>query len=239
MTETVTAIERVLTRGSSFPSIVVGSSGRRWVMKLSGTGPGRRALATEYVALALSRRLGLNVPDAVPLRLPGDLPWQTGTDEFYEAVQRSAGWNLGVGFVADARDVVAADLATLPEPFLQRLAAVDALMQNMDRAAANPNIIADAAGTPWAIDFGASLLINRLERGALQPRQDLPANHFLAQSPAMAGPALVREMAAALDATFLNVVVDALPDAWLQEPPFAREVLLSRLQKYAESVRTS
>ena len=30
-----------------------------------------------------------------------------------------------------------------------------------------------------------------------------------------------------------------LPDAWLQEPPFARDVLLSRLQKYADSVRAS
>jgi len=77
-------------------------------MKLSGAGPGRRALATEYIALRIARRLGLNVPDALLLQLPHELPWQTGTDEFYEAVQRSAGANLGIALIADATDLDAA-----------------------------------------------------------------------------------------------------------------------------------
>ena len=58
-----------------------------------------------YLALKLARHLGLTVPDAQVLDLPRDFPWQTGTDEFYEAVQRSAGANLGVAFIADARDL--------------------------------------------------------------------------------------------------------------------------------------
>lgn len=190
--ETVTAIHRVLTLGSSFPSIVEGSSGRRWVMKLSGAGPGGRALATECIALALARRIGLSVPEAEPMWLPSGLPWQAGTDEFYEAVQRSAGWNLGVALVPDASDLAAADLHTLPGPFLERLAAIDALLQNVDRTAANLNIIRDAAGTPWAVDFGACLLIDRLARGVLEPRLELPANHVLARRDGYSGPALAR-----------------------------------------------
>ena len=91
-----------LASGSSFPSVVETTAGRRYVLKLSGAGPGRRALATEFVALKLARLWACNVPDARCCDLPRDLPWQTGTDEFYEAVQRSAGANLGVAFIADA-----------------------------------------------------------------------------------------------------------------------------------------
>ena len=138
-------------------------------MKLSGAGPGKRALATEYMALKIARHLGLRVPDAQVLDLPRDFPWQAGTDEFYEAVQRSAGANLGVAFIADAHDLKARDLAGLPEPFVDRLAAIDALLQNVDRTAANPNIMRDAAGVHWAIDFGACLLFDRLARGANAP----------------------------------------------------------------------
>jgi hypothetical protein len=239
VTETVSAIHRVLTLGSSFPSIVEGSSGRRWVMKLSGAGPGSGALVTEFIGLALARGSGLMVPGAQPVWLPGELPWQTGTDEFYEAVQRSVGWNLGVALIPDARDLAAADLAALPEPFLRRLAAVDALLQNVDRAAANPNIIRDAAGMPWAIDFGACLLIDRLARGAVHVRLDLPANHMLAGSGTYPGPALAREAAAALDPAVLVRAVDELPETWLQELGLPRGTLLSRLQNYVESVGTN
>lgn len=239
MPETVAAIHRILTHGSSFPSVVETTAGRRYVMKLSGAGPGRRALATEFIALKFARHLDLKVPDAEVLDLPRHLPWQVGTDEFYETAQRSAGVNLGVAFIPEAHDLKAADLAALPGEFLGRLAAVDALLQNVDRTMANPNVMRDAAGVHWAIDFGACLLLDRLARGALEPRLDLPANHFLAGNEALSGPALVRGIAAALDATALAAAVEAVPDAWLQESAFSRGVLLSRLQKYVESIRAS
>ena len=178
MTETVSAIRRVLAHGSSFPSVVETTSRQLRVMKLSGAGPGRRALATEYLALQLARGLDLNVPDALLLLLPPDLPWQVGTDEFHEAVQRSVGLNLGVALIPEATDLKAADLHSLPEDFLGRLGAIDALLQNVDRTEANPNIVRDGAGVPWAIDFGACLLIDRLARGVLQPKLELPPNHF-------------------------------------------------------------
>jgi hypothetical protein len=179
MPETVAAIHRVLTRGSSFPSVVETTEGRRYVMKLAGAGPGRRALATELIALKLARHLQLNVPDAQVLDLPRDLPWQAGTGEFYGRCS-AAGLNLGIAFIADARDVAAGELASLPEEFLGKLAAVDALLQNVDRTRANPNIMRDDRGVHWAIDFGACLLIDRLARGATEPRRVSPANHFLA-----------------------------------------------------------
>jgi hypothetical protein len=233
MVEAVAVIHRVLASGSSFPSVVETSTGHLYVLKLSGAGPGRRALATEYLALKIARHLGLTVPDALVIDLPRDFPWQTGTDEFYEAVQRSAGANLGVAFIADARDLKARDLAELPAPFIQRLAAVDALLQNVDRTAGNPNIMRDAAGVHWAIDFGACLLIERLARGALEPRRDLPPNHFLvARDVADA----VRNAAGQIDAAFLEPVIAALPGNWVADFGLSRVALLQRLAVYLADV---
>ena len=237
MAETVAVIHRVLASGSSFPSVVETSAGRLYVLKLSGAGPGKRALATEFIALRLAKHWGLAVPDARVIDLPRDFPWQTGTDEFYEAVQRSAGANLGVALIADAQDLKARDLAELPAPFIQRLAAVDAVLQNVDRTSANPNIMRDAAGAHWAIDFGACLLIERLARGALEPRRHLPPNHFLAGESRIAY--AVREAAAAIDKTDLQAIIADLPDAWLADLGLARAVLHHRLTAYLDALRAA
>jgi hypothetical protein len=235
-TETVTRILRVLTLGSSFPSLVETASGGQWVMKLAGAGPGRRALATEYIALKLARHLGLDVPDARLFDLPPDFPWDVGTDEFYEAVQRSAGVNLGIAFIPEAVDLMAAELASLPPGFLDRLATFDALLQNVDRTMANPNIIRDAQAHAWAIDFGACLLIDRLARGKSEPRLALPANHFLAAGAGADVPASASRMAAAIERKVIAHIVRALPEAWLTDLMLTHDALLSRLANYVETV---
>ena len=51
MAETVAVIHRVLSTGTSFPSLVESATGRRYVLKLSGAGPGKRALGLERSAL--------------------------------------------------------------------------------------------------------------------------------------------------------------------------------------------
>ena len=116
------------------------------------------------------------------LFLPEKFPWQIGTDEFDDLVQRSAGWNLGVRFIPDARDLVEADLAALPAPFLARLAQADRLLQNVDRTRRNPNLLGDAAGAVWAIDHGACLFLDRIVAGRTPYAFGLPTNHFLAGS---------------------------------------------------------
>lgn len=234
MAPTVTAIDRVLSSGSSFPSLVQTTTGFRYVLKLSNAGPGTRALATEFVALKLARAIGLRAPDAQVLQVPRELPWQVGTDEFYEAVQRSVGANLGVAFIADARDVTAGELTALPVPFLDRLTAVDALLQNVDRTAANPNIVRDAAGEHWAIDFGACLLIDRLARGAIEPRSELPSNHFLARHPAQSR--CLRQAAMRSLGSDLEAIIDALPNAWLSDLTLSCQTLLQRLRDYLQAL---
>lgn len=235
MIETVTVIHRVLGHGSSFPSVVETTPGTLRVMKLAGAGPGRRALATEHFALELARDVGLNVPEAVVLGLPPDLPWLAGTDEFYETVQRSAGLNLGVAFIPHAADVKGKELASLPLDFVSRLGAVDALLQNVDRTEGNPNIVRDGAGSPWAIDFGACLLLDRLARGVLEPRSELPSNHFLAGRPDIAGNA--RRIAGWIDDISLDRIVRGMPEPWLEELGLSYECLTGRLTQYLAGLR--
>jgi hypothetical protein len=237
MPQTVAAIDRVLTHGSSFPSVVTTTSGRRYVLKLAGAGPGRRALAMEFVGLKLAGHLGLLVPEPALLDLPRDLPWQASTDEFYEAVQRSAGPNLGIAFIADARDVTAGELASLPQDLLASLAAVDALLQNVDRTRANPNILRDGGGVHWAIDFGACLLIERLARGAVTPRIELPPNHFLAGEQAFLRSAPTA--AERIDALQVRSAIELVPEPWLEDLGLPRQELALRLLAYLDAVRAT
>ncbi len=109
------------------------------------------------------------------------------------------------------------------------MAAVDALLQNVDRTRANPNILRDAAGAYWAIDFGACLLINRLARGDTRPRTTLPPNHLLA---GRRGEEAVRGLARLIDTELLQRTIDALPDDWLADIGLPRAELIQRLTTY-------
>lgn len=206
--ETVRTIVKVLPGGGGFPSLIQTSSGGRYVMKLSGVGQGASGLATEFIATRLAALLGLNVPQVMPIWLPEDLPWQAGTDEFFDAQHRSAGWNLGVAFLDGAVDLTAKDLPTIPDAFLDRLAAVDALLQNVDRTAKNLNLMRTPDGVHWAIDFGACLFLQRWARRGGEGTCDLPPTHVLkGRTPA------VLDADAALANT--SAITTALPEPWL------------------------
>jgi hypothetical protein len=90
MAETVAVIHRVLSTGSSFPSLVESATGRLYVMKLSGAGPGKRALVTEYVALRIARHLGLNVPGSRTSIAPPPIPISCATRQAFTGPSISA-----------------------------------------------------------------------------------------------------------------------------------------------------
>lgn len=223
MIETVRTIIRVMPRGGSFPSLVETMSGRRFIMKLSGVGQGTSGLRTEFIATRLADAFGLRVPRVAPLLLTKTMPWQTGTDEFYEAVQRSAGWNLGVEFIEGARDITANSLADIPADFLDRLALADSLVQNVDRTAENPNILRDRSGVYWAIDFGASLFLGRFTSLGSLMKFELPNNHLLADRQ-------VTHRRLENPHMPLREIVCDLPGAWIDTVSGGRQVLLETLQ---------
>jgi hypothetical protein len=225
MNETVSTVVRVMPRGGGFPSLVETTSRHRYIMKLAGVGQGASGLLTEFVAMRLASILGLRVPRVVPLMLSSALPWQVGTDEFYDALQRSSGWNLGVQFINSARDLTADDLAELPAAFLDRLAAVDALLQNMDRTKENPNLLRDSTPDYWAIDFGACQFFNRFARYRHMMTFELPTNHFLAARP-------VQSLQLNKASESLRKIVFDVPNSWLGSG--SREALLDDLNGIIE-----
>jgi hypothetical protein len=199
-------------------------------MKLSGVGQGPSGLASEFIATRLARLLGLNVPHAEPIMLPATLPWQTGTDEFFDALRRSAGSNLGLQFIEAASDLMANELPALPKTFLDRLAAVDALLQNVDRTHSNPNLMRDRDGALWAIDFGACLFLDRFARDPAGLNFALPASHFLA-------PRRVTPLAVDVSIPQLSEIVAALPDSWIESMPHTPATLIRQLTASLELYR--
>lgn len=232
--ETVVRLVEILRGGSSFPCVAETDAGRTIVLKLAGAGYGRRGLLTEFLAGRIAGRSLVPVPDARPVLLPDTIPWQVGTDEFDEMLQRSFGWNLGVDLVPGARTLGVGDLEGLPAHFLACLRRADSLLQNMDRTSGNPNLLRGSDGTLWAIDHDACLFVERVLARRRPFSFALPANHFLFPEPvpaADAGPDADPGFAEA----DLRALVDELPESWMAEVPTTRRALARGLHAYMDA----
>ncbi len=222
----IVRIHHVFRQGSGAPALVETESGETFVLKLKGAGGGERGLVRELLGLEIAALLGVRVPSARPLFLRADFPWQVGTDEFDAMVQRSASWNLGIAWIADASEVKGDGLDALPEDFAALLAQADALLANVDRPRGNPNILRDASGTHWAIDYEACLFLDRILGGNTDRPSALPVTHFLAGSRYDVPPS------ARLAAAELRTVLDGVPEDWLRDLPIGRDEIGSRLVRY-------
>src|SRR5688572_16660021 len=91
-----------LYAGSSFPVEVELTTGERCVMKMRGAGNGPTSLLAELVVSRIAGAAGFPVPRAFPVLIPEAFPWEFGTDEFDDLLQRSYGENLGLELVEGA-----------------------------------------------------------------------------------------------------------------------------------------
>lgn len=231
---TVVRMHEVIRTSSSSPARVETRDGNQYVLKFAGSGAGPRGLLTEFLAIGIARCVGLSVPLARALLLPDPFPWQVGTDEFDDMVQRSYGWNLGVAFVPDAAPVDTEALADLPQDFISHLAFADRLLQNVDRTAKNPNLLTSPRGL-FAIDFGSCLFLNRIASRRTSFPFALPPNHFLAGTPRAAsspdlGTANIAEAIRAVPG-----LIQTCPEEWLATLPFGAEEFERRLIRYLEA----
>ncbi len=210
----------VFTEASSSPARIETADGGQWVMKFAGAGSGRFGLLTEYLALGVARALGAPVPAARPVWLPEGFPWMAGTDEFDAMLQRSTGWNLGIEYVPDARPVSPAELPGLDPAALDAIARSDAVLQNVDRTARNPNLLI-AGGRLRAIDYDACLYLSRALGPPRAAVRALPPGHLLAGREGGPIPPL--------DATAL---VAAAPADWVAAAGSDRDGLAAALGRY-------
>ncbi|MEM6462301.1 MAG: HipA family kinase [Pseudomonadota bacterium] len=230
---------RIFENSSSKPMLVqAGAYGRSkddrahqyWVVKLAGSGQGPVGLLTELIASKIARAFGIKTPDAKPIWLPHDFPWQIGTDEFDEMLQRSYGWNLALRYVKYSRVATMSDVEAMPASFLRKLLALDTFLHNVDRTIANTNLLIDARGQPVAIDHGSVLFISRALQGG-RSEMSLAKGHLLAGTEYCKN-SNARPSAEAID--WRSLLAD-VPDDWIGAAGTDRSDLARALRTYAES----
>lgn len=148
---------RVLSafRGSSWP-VLVDAGERRVVVKLRGTAEGCLPLIAELVTGALADALGLATPARCLVRIDPKLPSDDPHEELRDLLDRSAGLSLGLSYLEGFRNVTVADAGRMAPELSARIVWLDALVQNPDRTARNPNLMIKA-GKIQLIDHGAAL----------------------------------------------------------------------------------
>lgn len=219
MLRTVTATRYVtpLREGGSVPALVEADDDGLYVVKLLGSGHGRKSLVAEVLAGELGRRLGLPVPDLVLVELDGSLAKAEPDGEIQDLLARSAGLNMGLDFLPGALPFAP---AVGPRPDADTAAGtvwLDAFTTNVDRTPRNPNLLV------WhrrlhLIDHGSALYIHHSWRDpdehARRPFTQIKDHVLLpfASSIAAADERLAPQVTPAL----LRELVDGLPDDWLE-----------------------
>lgn len=210
-----------LREGGSLPAVVDTDGGGLFVVKFRGAGQGPRALIAEVIVGLLAAELGLRVPELAAVTLESGFGAEEPDPEIRELLERSVGTNVGMryldgAFNFDARaagEFVDADFATT-------LVWLDALVTNPDRTPRNPNLLVWNR-EPWPIDHGAALYFHHAWKGVDEKRTRAPfpmiRDHVLL-SRAGDVAAADRSLAGRLTADRLAAVVDAVPDALLDDP---------------------
>lgn len=145
---------RVLTSGSTAPALVETEDGGLFVLKLRASAVGSRSLAAEWIAAGVAQALGLRTPEPRSVVLPPEVAAQERHAELAEVLQQSAGLNLGLVYVEDARDVPRFATPIVPSDLAAKIVWLDVFLKNPDRTVRNPNLM-EREGEWWVIDHGA------------------------------------------------------------------------------------
>jgi hypothetical protein len=237
-----------LREGGSMPALVEADDDGLYVLKFRGAGQGLLALVAEVIAGELVRAVDLLVPQLALVDLDPVLGRAEPDPEIQELILASEGVNLGVDFLPGA-------LAYTPSGSVQpdaELAAdvvwLDALLTNVDRTAANPNLLVWHQRV-WLIDHGAALY---QQHGGLRPAEQATrgfpqiADHVLLPH---AGSILEADerLSPRIERSLLDHVVGLVPGDWFvgDRPEAYIEYLERRLQaprtfaQEAERVRSA
>lgn len=213
-------------RGSSFPTRCVSAEGENLVIKLRGSGNGSEALICEYLVNRLASRSGLPVPDVCIIEIDDDYPWNYGTDEFYDLVQKSGGANLGIELIEGAKAMLPNDVDSLSRETISQIVTLDLVFVNLDRSAASGNLVADSAGNPWIIDHGSCRFLFRAN-ATKQSCLSLTANHLFAHRVDAIESRWLHPMRSG---TLVSETVAELPEQWLLDAHITRAEVLQRLR---------
>ncbi len=209
-------------RGSSFPTLAETTAGEKLVIKMRGAGNGAGVLLAEFVVNRFASRCGLPVPDARIIEIAAGHPWEFGTDEFDDLLQKSAGPNLGLEWIPQARPLRHEELLKLPDVLVSQIVTLDLAFANLDRTINSGNLLIDGSGKHWIVDHGSCRFLHR--QGKEFPKH-LPAGHIFQGREGDYDPAWLRTM----DAALIGEISSEVPDLWLQEEGIDRRDLLDRI----------
>lgn len=206
-----------LRKSSSSPVIVETEAGTYFV-KLRGAGQGTAALVAEVIVAELAERLGFLVPKRVLVHFDAHLPSLDPHGELRALLARSQGLNLGFELLTGARDLRGEEAEQIGPGVAAPIVWFDALVQNVDRTAANPNLMRRGSEL-WLIDHGAALTFQHYwpSIDEVSPREagDFVEKHLFRVSPAELR-SWDEPMTAALTRAALEQAVHAVPDDFLQ-----------------------
>jgi len=204
-------LKRYLHRfpGSSLPVEIETTDGQRLVLKMKGAGNGTQSLLAEFIVNRAAVAMGWPVPDAVAVRIPAGFPWEFGTDEFDDIVQKSYGVNLGLQYLGPCQALDAEALKKVSPKLLGEMATLDALFLNYDRSAKSGNILADLSGKTWFIDHGSCQF---LDPAFVAKPLALPPGHVLLPDES----SIQKKSLLPLWKEALEAAVE-VPEAWRQE----------------------
>ena len=215
-----------LREGGSLPAIVEVDDDGLYVLKFRGAGQGPRALIAELVAGELARVAGLPVPEIVFALLDAELARTEPDPEIQDLIRASADLVDGSAGLNFAIDYLPGSITYDPLAFqvdaqlASRIVWFDAFTTNLDRTARNTNMLV-WHGKLWLIDHGAALYFHHDWRDYLARAASpfaLIKDHVLLP--------LATELEAAdawmsrqITAERIDVIVQAIPDSWLEDEP--------------------
>jgi hypothetical protein len=209
-----------LREGGSMPGLVEADDDGLYVLKFRGAGQGPLALVAEVVATEIARALGFRVPELALVDLDPVLGRAEPDPEIQELILASGGRNVGIDFLPGSLAYTPSG-PVQPDPELAAdVVWLDALLTNVDRTAANPNLLVWHEHV-WLIDHGAALY---LQHGGLRPAEQAArafpqiAEHVLLGRAGSIAEADER-LSHRIDRALIERVVGLVPGEWFVGSP--------------------
>ena len=216
--ETVLATRYVaaLREGGSLPGLVEGDDDGLWVVKFTGAGQAPKSLVAEWIAGELGRAMGLRIPEMRRIELDPDLARAEPDPEIQDLLKASPGINLGIDYLPGSLTFDPAAGREIDPALAADVVWFDALVTNVDRRPANPNLLVWHRRL-WLIDHGAALYAHyndwRLTDAWKRPFPMI-SEHVLLPG---AGPITEADerLGALVGRDTIEAIVGAVPDDWL------------------------
>lgn len=216
----VTRARRVLSamRKSSSSPVIVETEAGTYFVKLRGAGQGTAALVAEIIVAELAERVGFLVPKRVLVHFDAHVPSLDPDGELRTLLDRSHGLNLGFELLTGARDLRRDEADQIEPGIAAPIVWFDALVQNVDRTATNPNLMRRGSEL-WLIDHGAALTFQHywplVHEASPREAGNFVEEHLFRVSPTELG-SWDEPMAAALPRAALEQAVNEVPDDFLR-----------------------